>query len=111
LLTPSIYHSLDLGIHIELGEDIYQINDDGKLNILIFRAKNLMDIFRMIISLFSQKEKNKSGIRQVTFSNYCRIESRKTAPVQADGDVINKTPIEVKINSKSLLIIVNHKDS
>jgi len=85
--------------------------DDGKLNILIFRAKNLMDIFRMIISLFSQKEKNKSGIRQITFNNYCRIESRKTTPVQADGDVINKTPIEVKINPKSLLIIVNHKDS
>ncbi len=85
--------------------------DDGKLNILILRAKNLMDLFKMIISLFSQKEKNKSGIKQITFNNYCRIESRKITPVQADGDVINKTPIEVKINPKSLLIIVNHKNS
>ena len=31
LLTPDIYNSLDLGIHIELGVDIYQLKDDGTL--------------------------------------------------------------------------------
>lgn len=31
LLTPDLYHSSDLSIHVELGEDMYQINDDGIL--------------------------------------------------------------------------------
>lgn len=47
LLTPDIYHSLDLGIHIELGEDIYQINDDGKLNM-----KRFQSVYRQIAEIF-----------------------------------------------------------
>jgi diacylglycerol kinase (ATP) len=85
--------------------------DDGKLNILVFRARNILDIFKMIVALFSKREKKTPGIKELAFNNYCRIESRKVKPVQADGDVINKTPIEVKINPKSLIIIVNPKES
>lgn len=84
--------------------------DDGKLNILVFRARNIIDIFRMIISLFKHKDKKTPGIKQFSFTKYCLIESRKTSPVQADGDVINQTPIEVSINPKSLFIIVDHQN-
>lgn len=31
-LTPDFYHRCEYGIHVELGNDIYQLNDDGKLN-------------------------------------------------------------------------------
>ena len=48
LLTPDTYHSLDLGIHIELGEDIYQFNDDGKLNM-----KRFDTVYRQVAEIFS----------------------------------------------------------
>jgi len=48
LLTPDLYHSLDLGIHVELGEDMYQTNDDGKLNM-----KRFYSVYRHVAAVFS----------------------------------------------------------
>ncbi|MER1958380.1 MAG: DUF3885 domain-containing protein [Solibacillus sp.] len=50
LLTPAIYHSLDLGIHVELGEDIYQFNEDGKLNMKRFHSvyNHVAEIFPLL---------------------------------------------------------------
>ena len=60
LLTPDIYYSLDLGIHIELGEDIYQINDDEnvreellQLLLNILKDKNTDDI-RMVLNISNE---------------------------------------------------------
>ena len=47
LLTPDLYHSLDLSIHVELGEDMYQINDDGKLNM-----KRFYSVYRHVAAVF-----------------------------------------------------------
>lgn len=47
-LTPDIYHQLDLGIHVELGEDMYQFNDDGKLNMKRFHS-----VYRHVANIFS----------------------------------------------------------
>lgn len=49
-LTPDIYHRLDLGIHIALGEGIYQINDDGKINMNRFHTayKQVAEIFSLL---------------------------------------------------------------
>lgn len=51
-LTPDIYHSLDFGIHVELGEDIYQFNDDGTLNMKMFHAvyTQVDEIFPLLFS-------------------------------------------------------------
>ena len=50
LLTPAIYHSLDLGIHVELGEDIYQFNEDGTLNMKRFHSvyNHVAEIFPLL---------------------------------------------------------------
>lgn len=47
-LTPDVFHSLDFGIHVELGEDYYQINDDGKLNMKRFHT-----VYRQVAEIFS----------------------------------------------------------
>lgn len=57
LLTPRIYHSLDLGIHIELGEDIYQIKGDGKLNMKRFHT-----VFRQVAEIFPLLFKKKDDV-------------------------------------------------
>ncbi|MGN4128175.1 hypothetical protein ACMGD3_24685 [Lysinibacillus sphaericus] len=46
-LTPDIYQSLDLGIHIELGEGFYQFKDDGTLNMKRFR-----EVYRQVAEIF-----------------------------------------------------------
>ena len=46
-ITPSLYHEVDYGIHIELGEDIYQMHQDGKLNM-----KRFTTIYKQIHAFF-----------------------------------------------------------
>ncbi len=35
-LIPSIYYQWDIGIHFTLGENIYQLKDNGELNLQRF---------------------------------------------------------------------------
>ncbi len=87
LLTPGIYHSLDLGIHIELGEDIYQINDDGKLNMKRFHT-----VYRQVAEIFPLLFKKKDDVIVVVnsypsetnkivypnfFQRYVKVQQRK----------------------------------
>ncbi|ATP40370.1 hypothetical protein CSE16_10100 [Solibacillus sp. R5-41] len=87
LLTPGIYHSLDLGIHIELGEDIYQINEDGKLNMKRFHT-----VYRQVAEIFPLLFKKKDDVIVVVnsypsetnkivypnfFQRYVKVQQRK----------------------------------
>ena len=46
-ITPSLYHEVDYGIHLELGEDIYQMHKDGKLNM-----KRFTTIYKQVHTIF-----------------------------------------------------------
>jgi len=78
--------------------------DDGKLDLFIFRARNIFDVLGLILSIFRKKE-TRTPVKFVQFSDYCRIETRSEMNTQADGDLLGKTPVEVSINPLSLKII------
>jgi diacylglycerol kinase family enzyme len=40
------------------------------------------------------------------FKDYCRIKTQSPLKVQADGDPIGKTPIEISVKPNALSIIV-----
>ena len=94
---------------LEWADDI-AIND-GKLDIMIIRATNIIDILNLVISVFSKKKRINTVIKSMAFTDYCRIETPSPLVVQADGDLVGKTPIEICIKSKSLTIIVPNKES
>ena len=87
LLTPRIYHSLDLGIHIELGEDIYQINDDGKLNMKRFHTvyRQVAEIFPLlfkktddvIVVVNSYPSETNKIVYPNFFQRYVKVQQRK----------------------------------
>jgi YegS/Rv2252/BmrU family lipid kinase len=90
--------------HLEWPENI-KVND-GILDILVIRARHPLDVFRLAISIFRHKEKQISIFKQFSFREYCRIASKSPSLVQADGDVIGKTPVEIRIVPQALKIIV-----
>jgi YegS/Rv2252/BmrU family lipid kinase len=91
--------------HLEWSDDI--LVDDGTLDILVIRAANFVDFLKLAISVFTKKEKHNPVIQQFTFKEYCKIESKKPVPVQADGDVIKETPIEIRVIPRSINIITS----
>lgn len=78
--------------------------DDGKLDMFIIRARNILDVLGLILSIFRKKE-TRTLVKFVQFSDYCRISTRNEMKTQADGDLLGKTPVEVSINPRSLQII------
>lgn len=46
-VTPDIYQSVDLGIHMELGKSIYQFKEDGTLN-----RKRFCEVYRQVAEIF-----------------------------------------------------------
>jgi diacylglycerol kinase family enzyme len=45
-------------------------------------------------------------MKHVKFSKHCRIETQTPLSVQADGDTIGETPIEIKVLHESLRVII-----
>lgn len=88
-------------------EDI--LLNDGTLDLLIFRAANLVEILGLVYAVFSKKGRLNSVIRFLKVHEYCRIESKSTLHTQADGDVVGTTPFEVHVFPKSLTIIAGDK--
>ena len=80
---------------------------DGQLDIYIIRATNLFDIIKIVITLFTKRNRKDDVLKHVQFSDYCRIETQTPLPTQADGDTIGETPIEIKILPESLKIIIS----
>ncbi len=81
--------------------------NDGILDLFIIRATDISDIFRIILSFFSKKYKRNGLMKYIQFSDYCRIETQTPIPIQADGDTIGVTPIDIRISPKSVNIIVS----
>ena len=80
--------------------------DDGILNIFVIRAANIRDLLSLILSIFRKKERLNPKVKMAHFKDYCRIETQDILRVQADGDCVGHTPIEIHVNPKSLRIIV-----
>jgi YegS/Rv2252/BmrU family lipid kinase len=80
--------------------------NDGQLDLFIIRAKNFYDVINLVISLFSKKNRQSSIMKHVKFSKHCRIETQTPLSVQADGDTIGETPIEIKVLHESLRVII-----
>ncbi|MEA3326067.1 MAG: YegS/Rv2252/BmrU family lipid kinase [Chloroflexota bacterium] len=98
-----ITNSRTIGIESLKWSNIVSLND-GKLDLFIFRARNVFDILELLISFFRSKEIS-PVIKYFQFKNYCRIETRTVMCTQADGDIIGQTPVEVYVNPLSLNII------
>ena len=88
------------------GSDI--LVDDGRLNVWVLNAKTIQDypwyLFQMIT-----KRPAKHLSHFVTAEKKISIKSDVPVPVQADGDIIGMTPIEIEVLHGAIEVIVPEK--
>jgi len=80
--------------------------NDGRMDLFIIRATNFMDLIRLIFSFFKKNNKQNDVMKYIQFSDYCRIETQTPALIQADGDSIGETPVEIRVLQESLKVVV-----
>lgn len=78
--------------------------DDKVLDVFVFRPLKFKSIMKLLFGIVFQRKVRE--LKQFTGAKEIRIECKKRMPVQADGDIIGYTPVEVKIVPGALKVII-----
>jgi YegS/Rv2252/BmrU family lipid kinase len=82
--------------------------DDGHLDVWILSAKTLLDYPRYLFQMITRRPA-KHLSHFINAAKSVSIKSRVPLPVQADGDMIGTTPVEVEVLPGALTVLVAEK--
>lgn len=92
------------GLH--LLEDRLDIHpDDGKVEVLILRARTILDLPSMFWQMLILRQKRTPKYRQLSASQSVTIRTDPPSMVQADGELIGETPVKVTILPRKIRVI------
>jgi YegS/Rv2252/BmrU family lipid kinase len=92
------------GLH--LLEDRLDIHpDDGKVDVLIMRARTLLDLPSLFWQMVILRQKRTPKYRQFSASGSVTIRTNPPSTVQADGEIIGLTPVKVTILPRRIRVI------
>jgi diacylglycerol kinase (ATP) len=80
--------------------------DDGRLDVFVLRARTTPDYLRVVWGLLLGRQKRDPNVRFLSAERSIAINVDRPLPVQADGDVIGQTPIQVQVVPNALQVIV-----
>jgi diacylglycerol kinase family enzyme len=92
----------DPGRYLNLGIE----NDDGILDLFIIKSRTIRDYFRVILNLILRNPDQDPDVERFRVKEKLRISGKKLLQVQADGDLIGYTPVEVNLVQSAVGIIV-----
>ena len=86
--------------------------DDGQIDIVIMRARNLIDIFGVVYDiLMPGRPRRNRNLRYWSARNSILVFCEQPLPVQGDGDLLGSPPVEVQIWPGAVQMIVPVEES
>ena len=79
--------------------------DDGKVDVLILKARTVLDLPALAWRVFIRREKRTPKYRQLIACKNLMITTTPPAYVQADGELVGKTPVKVTVLPRSVQVI------
>lgn len=89
---------------VRLGTDVHL--DDGRLDVCIIRARNLLDYLRVVWDVLLRRQDESRNVRCIPVNETVRIETRRALPVNADGEIIGDTPVEAALRRSAVQVVV-----
>jgi len=80
--------------------------NDGQLEVYLVMAQTVGDYLRLVWDLFRRPGKSAAKLSHLAATHTIRIEADHSHLVQADGEVIGHTPVEVKLVLKAIHVIM-----
>jgi diacylglycerol kinase (ATP) len=84
--------------------------DDGRLDVCIIRARNLWDYLCLLWYVLLSQHKRSPDVRYLVAERRVSIATKRPLPVQADGEIIGDTPVEVEVVPGAVRVIVPEGD-
>jgi diacylglycerol kinase (ATP) len=80
--------------------------NDGQFDIYVLTAHTLRDYVRLIWDLFRRPGRSAAKLTHLAATHGVRIEADRSHLVQADGELIGHTPVEVQLIPKAIHVIM-----
>jgi diacylglycerol kinase (ATP) len=80
--------------------------DNDQLEVYVVTAQTLGDYVRLVWDLFRRPGKSAAKLSHLAATHSVRIEADRSHLVQADGEVIGHTPVEVQLVPKAIHVIM-----
>jgi diacylglycerol kinase family enzyme len=88
-----------LGGRFSIGPDVKP--DDGELDLCIYLPQHPREVFAVVWKLL-RRDFRPDPLMQFVRGRTFRLESESPVPVQADGDIVGETPIEITVAPKAV---------
>jgi YegS/Rv2252/BmrU family lipid kinase len=80
--------------------------DDGQVEACIIKARTALDYLRLGYNLVLKQESRDPSIRYLPVKQEITIDVNHPLPVEGDGEIIGKTPVQIQVVPKAVRIIV-----
>lgn len=80
--------------------------DDGRVYVCVIRAKSILDYLQAALDLALGRTGKSHQIRCYEARRQVRIQAARQLPVQADGEMVGETPVEIQVLPGAVNIIV-----
>jgi len=78
--------------------------DDGKAEVLSLRHRSFREFFNLLLDILTRRKRQ--AIRLIGKGEDIIITSKSPIAVQADGDILQETPVRIKVLSKAINIVI-----
>ena len=80
--------------------------DDGKIDVCIVSARSALDYMGLIWHTIVGQQHRDRNVRYLTAERSIAISADEPLPIQADGEIIGETPIQIEVVPDALTVIV-----
>jgi diacylglycerol kinase (ATP) len=80
--------------------------DDGRLDVCIVKARTIVDYLGLLWHVLRGSHKRSPNVRYEVASRSVVIEAKHPLPVQADGEILGKTPVRIEVVPLALKVVV-----
>jgi diacylglycerol kinase (ATP) len=84
---------------------------DGQIEVYILTANHFFDYITTLWDLLLRRPTKRSNLRHLTIKKRISINAiQRPDPVQADGEPVGQTPVEIRVASGAIPVVVPKKD-
>jgi len=80
--------------------------DDGKIDVCIVSARTALDYLGLIWHTLLAQQRRDRNVRYLTATHSIAISADHPLPIQADGEIIGETPLQILVVPDALKVIV-----
>jgi diacylglycerol kinase family enzyme len=80
--------------------------DDGRIEVIAIKAPTIWGLAGIVLNFIIGRRTNAPGFKSFNATRSVSIRTRRKAVVQADGEIIGETPVEINIHPGAVDVIV-----